>query len=78
MPGGELRDYVKNNWDTNLVTLVGRFLPNFNAISHPPISQLLGIAKGLNYLHSSGVIHGDLKGVWVIADSTHQDSRRRS
>jgi len=23
MPGGELRDYVKKNWDTDLISLVG-------------------------------------------------------
>src|SRR6266478_2260729 len=33
----------------------------------PPKS--LGIAKGLSYLHSRGVIHGDLKGVRVITGS---------
>jgi len=31
-----------------------------------PSPQLLGIAQGLAYLHASGVIHGDLKGVRVI------------
>lgn len=28
-----------------------------------PHPQLLGVAKGLDYLHSSNVVHGDLKGV---------------
>ena len=76
MPGGELREYVGNNWDTNLIILVRRLLPNFDAVSQPPPSQSLGIAEGLNYLHSSGVIHGDLKGVWIITDSVYPDSRR--
>lgn len=40
---------------------------NPNARSHPS-PQLLGIAEGLTYLHSCGVIHGDLKGVRVIGD----------
>ena len=30
--------------------------------------QLLDVSKGLGYLHSRSVIHGDLKGVCVTAD----------
>jgi serine/threonine protein kinase len=30
---------------------------------------MLGVAKGLAYLHSCDVIHGDLKGVRVISGS---------
>lgn len=41
---------------------------NFSAISHFS-PQSLGIAKGLAYLHSRGVIHGDFKGVRTIIDS---------
>ena len=67
MPGGELRDYVMNNRDTNLITFVRKFLSTSTQYFTPP--QLLGIARGLAYLHSSGVIHGDLKGVHVITDS---------
>ena len=67
MPGGDLREYVKNSRDTNLIILVRSFFTNFNAAPHPS-PQLLGIAQGLAYLHSSGVIHGDLKGVRVITD----------
>jgi len=33
-------------------------------MSHPS-PQSLGVAEGLGYLHSCGVIHGDLKGVRV-------------
>jgi len=69
MPGGDLREHVKNNRDTDLITLVRIFFINFNAVSHPS-PQLLGIAQGLAYLHSSGVIHGDLKGVRVITGSS--------
>ena len=64
MPGGELRDYVKKNRDINLVRLVGPSL-NFNTTPHPS-AQLLGIAEGLDHIHSRGVIHGDLRGVRVI------------
>lgn len=48
----------------------------FCAMPHP-FPQTLGIAQGLVYLHSSGVIHGDLKGVRVITDSGTPDLRRQ-
>ena len=36
--------------------------------------QLLGIIRGLNYLHRHRVIHGDLKGVRTVPSSTQSDS----
>ncbi|KAF9789156.1 kinase-like domain-containing protein, partial [Thelephora terrestris] len=36
------------------------------------ISLLLGVAKGLGYLHSCNVIHGDLKGTNILVDATGQ------
>jgi serine/threonine protein kinase len=32
--------------------------------------QLFGIIRGLNYLHTRGVVHGDLKGVRTISSPT--------
>ena len=65
MPGGELRRYLKKNPDANHINLVG---PNSYPLPHKtsPLFQLLGVAEGLAYLHSSDIIHGDLKGVRVI------------
>lgn len=40
----------------------GFVFTGFSAVPHPTL-QSLGVAEGLAYLHSHGVIHGDLKGV---------------
>ena len=41
--------------------------PNSYPLLHnSPSFQLLGFAEGLAHLHSSDIIHGDLKGVRVI------------
>ena len=64
MPNGELRHYVKNNPDIDLLSLVGIF---YRLQRHPhPSPQILGIAQGLAYLHSKGMVHGDLKGVRIL------------
>ncbi|KAF9789172.1 kinase-like domain-containing protein, partial [Thelephora terrestris] len=52
MPCGEIKEYIKENPQANLLSL------------------LLGIAKGLNYLHSRNIIHGDLKGANIVVDTT--------
>jgi len=67
MPGGELREFIRNNYHANLTSLVSPFPPPPNTTS--PCPQLLGVAEGLDYLHSRNVIHGDLKGVRATAYS---------
>ena len=61
MPGGDLPKYIKKHPDIDRLVLVG---------SHPSHSshayygyQVSDVAKGLRYLHSCNVVHGDLKGV---------------
>ena len=64
MPGGDIREYVRKNPDANRARLVSQVLPTLDVILSSP--QLLGVAEGLSYLHSSNVIHKDLKGVRCI------------
>ena len=66
MPGGELQEHLKKHPNANPISLVGPFLSTSALHLTPPSPQLIGIAEGLAYLHSSDVIHGDLKGVRVI------------
>jgi serine/threonine protein kinase len=47
----------------------------FTAITlnqHKPSPQLLDVAEGLNYLHASHTIHGDLKGVSALSGSSRE------
>ena len=67
MPGGELRQYLMKYPDADRINLVGSNPTHFHMTPHFR-SQLLGVAEGLAYLHSCGVVHGDLKGVRVITN----------
>lgn len=61
MPGGNLCDHIKYNHGADRLGLVRAFrLRLFGTYSS---HQLSDAAKGLEYLHSRNVIHGDLKGV---------------
>ena len=64
MENGNMLEYVKNNPDADRFGLVGLTHWRFGL---PLIgSQLLGVTRGLGYLHSNEVVHGDLKGVrWI-------------
>ena len=61
MSGGDLPEYIKKHTDIDRLRLVG--IPPVVFIPRLIQSQLSDVAKGLCYLHSCNVIHGDLKGV---------------
>jgi len=61
MTNGNISRYLKQNPAANRLDLVTLF-----STVHPAClrssRQLMDIAKGLQFLHSIGVLHGDLKG----------------
>ena len=59
--GGPLQNHIKAHPDADRLELVG--VHPIGSIPHLLHHQLSDIAKGLCYLHSCNVIHGDLKGV---------------
>jgi serine/threonine protein kinase len=61
MPGGNMLGYVKSHPGANRLELVS--LKHWR--SDPPLTgpQLLGVTRGLGYLHYNEVVHGDLKSV---------------
>jgi serine/threonine protein kinase len=61
MPGGDLPDYIKKHSDADRLGLVS--VPLLRLSHAYSRQQLSDVAKGLCYLHSCNVIHGDLKGV---------------
>ena len=60
MPGGDLLEFIKNP-DADRVALVG--VPPPCLLHAHPHYQLSDAAKGLFYLHSCNMVHGDFKGV---------------
>jgi len=63
MENGAITEYIMKHPDADRLGLVC-FPPltRGEVLTSPP-NQLLDTAKGLNYLHSIHVVHGDLKGV---------------
>ena len=62
MSGGDLPGYVQKNPNVDRLKLVGVPLAAFTQYTYS-LYQLSDVAKGLFYLHSCNVVHGDLKGV---------------
>lgn len=66
MPNGSINAYLKASPSSNRPRLVSMPLPNL--LWHRWVltrsgTQLVEIAQGLEYLHSNGVLHGNVKGV---------------
>ena len=64
MVNGDMQGYVTRYPGVNRLELVR--LTHGNPIVHSLFVQLVGVTRGLDYLHSNKVVHGDLKTViWL-------------
>ena len=67
MVNGNINDFVKAHPDANRLELVGISLslivPVSSSLTIGWLIQLEGVARGLIYIHSQEMVHGDLKGV---------------
>ena len=64
MSNGNINEFVKAHPKVNRLQLVRPpFATLLSPFRQPKFPQLKGIAIGLIYLHSNGMVHGDLKGV---------------
>jgi len=61
MPGGELLEYIDTHPSVDRLSLVCFLRATLDG--GLTLHQVSDVADGLSYLHSHGVIHGDLKGV---------------
>lgn len=66
MPNGTLMDYLEDKSEANRIGLVG-FFSSISLTGGDDVVplKLLDIAEGLNYLHVSHVVHGNLSGVGI-------------
>ena len=62
MSNGNVRDYVSKNPETSRLQLVRRQVELYTGLELTKL-QLLDITRGLSFLHSLEIVHGDLKGV---------------
>ena len=62
MDHGNIYDFVENHEGVNRVQLVSDRVISYGARCDRFI-QLVDVAKGLEYMHSLDMVHGDLKGV---------------
>ena len=62
MDNGNINDFVKNHKEVNRIQLVSSHVCVYKD-RYDRSPKLIDAARGLEYLHSLNVAHGDLKGV---------------
>ena len=73
MENGTLRQYMKNNHQVDKSSVVCVCISPFQYCADAFPQQAIEIAKGLEYLHSNGVVHSDLKSVSLYTLSAYPD-----
>lgn len=72
MSNGTLTEYISKNPDADRIVLVS-LLSAVRLGRYRRCPKLLDVAEGLNYLHTSYTIHGDLKGASTPLGRTERD-----
>ena len=62
MDNGNINDFIKNHREVNRIQLVSYHISIYEG-RYDLFLKLIDAARGLEYLHSQNVAHGDLKGV---------------
>jgi serine/threonine protein kinase len=63
MTNGNILKYIKKTKANRIYLVRFSVIASLLGRNHSSNPQLEDVAKGLEYLHKSGIIHGDLKGV---------------
>lgn len=63
MENGNIMEFIANHPRHNRLHLVSKTKECRVLVYLTALVQLMGAACGLEYLHSQGIVHGDLKGV---------------
>ena len=66
MSNGSISEFVKTHQGANrfeLVSLPFKFPYSPSSLTTIRLLQLTDVARGLDYMHGRGMVHGDLKGV---------------
>ena len=68
---GNITQYLESNPDASRVKLVIGFLYTSHSLFLIINPKLLQVAKGLRYLHSIDIVHGNLRGVSEVLSRIH-------
>ena len=66
MENGTMNEYLRKEEAADILPLVRATTVFMLSLSQTFYAQIQGIARGVEYLHSLGVVHGDLRGVRAI------------
>ena len=65
MENGNIQEYIAQHPNTDRKNWVRHLMKGFNGLYCNTSDQVCGVASGLKYLHSVGIIHADIRSVSV-------------